>query len=320
MKIAILGAAGAIGKSTLPELLARGHTVRLVGRDQARLDAMAAGRPAVETVAADLEDPAAARRAVAGVDAVLFAVGLPYHEFARYPRLTQTVVDAAAAEGVDRFLQISTLYPYGRAQTPTVDETHARLPHTRKGAARLAQAEIVRNAHDPLGMRTLELVLPDFYGATAEYSYSKEIFEALRAGRTANVIGPVDVPHEYVYVPDAAVAVAELFGRPDLFGERYHFGGTGTITTRQFITIAERLGAKRIKTLVANKTLLRLLGLFNPLMAELVEMHYLFTEPVILNDRKLRTAIPHLPRTSYEDGIAQTLALMRAQPKEPAYV
>lgn len=317
MNIAIFGAAGAIGRVALPELLARGHHVRLVGRDRAKLEAMAGGR--ADIVTADLSYLAAARSAAEGMDAVLYAVGLPYHHSAQYPPLMRIAVDAARAAGVRQFLLISTLYPYGRAQTALVAETHPREPHTIKGRNRKAQAEIVLGAHDPAGMRTLVLVLPDFYGPTADLSYAKEIFDAAMTGRAANIIGPVDVPHEYIYVPDVAPVIGELFAPPDAFGSTYHVAGAGTITTRDFIAETERAAGTPIKTLVANKSLLRLLGLFNPLMRELVEMHYLFTDPVVLDDAKLRALLPGLPTTPYATGIRATLDTLRAQ-RMPAHV
>jgi nucleoside-diphosphate-sugar epimerase len=312
MKIAIYGAAGAIGRVAVPELLSRGHDVRLVGRNRAKLEAIRGGWGAVEIVTADLGDPAAARRAAQGVDAIVYAVGLPYHESAQYPPLMRTAVETARAAGVRQFLLISTVYPYGRAQTPTVAETHSREPQTRKGRNRKAQADIVLGAHDPAGLRTAVLILPDFYGPTADLSYAKEIFDAALSAKTANVIGPLDVRHEYVYVPDVAPVIADLLATPDAFGRAYNFAGAGTITTREFIAAAEHAAGKRIRALAANKTLLRMLGTFNPLMREIAEMYYLFTDPVVLDDGALRAVLPNLRKTPYDVGIPATLAALRA--------
>jgi hypothetical protein len=49
------------------------------------------------------------------------------------------------------------------------------------------------------------------------------------------------------------------------------------------------------------------MGLFNPLMREMVEMHYLQTEPVLLDDSRLIKLLRRVERTSYEDGIRQVL-------------
>ncbi len=63
---------------------------------------------------------------------------------------------------------------------------------------------------------------------------------------------------------------------------------------------------------VAGKTMLRLIGLFNPLMREMVEMHYLNTDPVVLDDSALQTLIAPIHKTSYPDGVKQCLAAVRA--------
>ena len=53
--------------------------------------------------------------------------------------------------------------------------------------------------------------------------------------------------------------------------------------------------------------MLRIFGLFNPMVRELVEMHYLLTSPVILDDTRLKNLLGDLPKTPYKEGIRQTL-------------
>ena len=40
-------------------------------------------------------------------------------------------------------------------------------------------------------------------------------------------------------------------------------------------------------------------------------MHYLITEPLYVDDSSLKTLLPNLHKTSYDDGIKETLKLMR---------
>jgi nucleoside-diphosphate-sugar epimerase len=167
MNVAVFGAAGAIGPVVVPVLLARGHRVRAVGRDAGRLRAVV---PGAEILAVDLADPAGARAAADGMDAILYAVGVPYHRFDLHPPMMRTTLDAARAAGVSQLIHVSTVYPYGRPQTERVAETHPRDPHTRKGRFRLEQEDLVLAAHDAHGLRTLVLRVPDFYGPTAANS------------------------------------------------------------------------------------------------------------------------------------------------------
>jgi nucleoside-diphosphate-sugar epimerase len=310
MNIAIFGAAGSIGRYAAPELLRRGHRVRVVGRNADRLRAEFG---ACDVCVADLHDPAQAARAAEGMDAILFAVGLPYHHNAQYPGLMRNAVDAARGAGVKQLLLISTIYQYGRGRRPRVDEGHPREPHMRKGAFRKTQADIVLEAHDPAGLRTAVLVLPDFYGPALENTYLTAVFAGAVKGTRAAVVGPIDRPHEFVYVPDVAPVIGELFARPDAFdGTIYHFGGPGTIVPREMFAQIYRLAGHEPKLLVAGAPLQRLLGVFDPLMREMVEMNYLWSDPIALDDAKLARVIGPLHKTSYEAGIRAGLEAARA--------
>ena len=72
---------------------------------------------------------------------------------------------------------------------------------------------------------------------------------------------------------------------------------------------------RKPKMIVAGKTTLRLMGLFSPLMREMVEMHYLQTDPVLMDDSRLVRLLGGVQRTSYDDGIRLTLEAMPKQLK-----
>lgn len=69
MKIALIGATGFVGAPLLEELLQRGHQVTVLARNPGKL----APRPGLSVVAADAQDAAQVRQAVAGHDAVISA-------------------------------------------------------------------------------------------------------------------------------------------------------------------------------------------------------------------------------------------------------
>jgi hypothetical protein len=55
------------------------------------------------------------------------------------------------------------------------------------------------------------------------------------------------------------------------------------------------------------KTTLKIMGLFSPIMRELVEMSYLQTDPVLMDDRALHSLLGDVHKTSYADAIRATL-------------
>lgn len=122
------------------------------------------------------------------------------------------------------------------------------------------------------------------------------------------MVGPLDVPHEFCFVEDVGPVVAKLLDTPAAFGEIWHFAGVGITTQRELVAEIERQTGRKLKLRVAGKTMLRLIGWFVPVMREMVEMHYLLTEPVIMDDTALRRLIGPIHKTSYPEGIRQTLA------------
>jgi nucleoside-diphosphate-sugar epimerase len=305
MKVAIFGAAGAVGPHTASELIARGHSVRAVGRSEARLRE---SLPGAEPFVADLTDPAGARAAANGMDAILYAVGVPYDRFELHPEMMRVALAAAASAGVTRFIHISNVYPYGRPQTALVNETHPREPHTRKGRYRKVQEDLVLAAHDAHGLQTLALRPPDFYGPNAANTLAAYALANIAAGKPADLLGPIDRPHEWVYVPDLASVIADLFERPSAFGTAYNIAGPGTLTSLEFARRLFAAAGRPVRYREAGPLLLRAMGIVNPLMRELVEMAYLQQTPVLLDDAKLHGVLGTIRKTPYDDGIRATVA------------
>ncbi|MFM0022384.1 NAD-dependent epimerase/dehydratase family protein [Paraburkholderia azotifigens] len=306
-QIGLFGAAGAAGRSIAHALSTAGRSYRVIGRGRQALQASFGHDPLAEVFTWNPDDPASIAAAASGLQTAVYLVGVPYHQFEQHPVLMQKTLDGLRAAGVQRLVMIGTVYPYGRARSMPVTESHPREPHTFKGKMRLAQENLVIDAHGHDGLETLVLRLPDFYGPGVERSLLHGVFEGAAQGTRAQMIGPIDVPHEFVFMPDVGPVVERLSRTPEAFGRVLHLAGAGTITQRDIAERAYALAQREPKLMVANKTMLRIMGLFNPLLREMVEMHYLLTDPVVLDDSALTRLIGPVGKTSYEAGIAQSL-------------
>ncbi len=162
-------------------------------------------------------------------------------------------------------------------------------------------------------MRTTILRPPDFYGPDSELSYVRAMFDAALKGGTANVIGPIDTPHEFIFVPDLAETLIALSEKAEAYGNAWNVAGPGLMTTRQFAEQVFGTVHQKPRLRVAGKFMLRVLGLFNPFLREVVEMHYLWTTPVKLDDTRLRQLLPNLHKTPYTEGIRATIDAMRTR-------
>jgi len=309
---AIFGAAGAIGVPLAAEFDRRGIACRVVVRQRARLDAAFGKLKNCDLFEADIADLRSASAAARGVDTIIYTAGLPYPSHQLHPVLMRTTLEAAAAMQVKRLVLISSVYAYGVPRTARVAETHPREPETRKGRYRKDQEDQVLAAGKN-GIDGLVLRLPDFYGPGADNSLANPIFQAALAGKTANWVGPVNTKHEFVFVPDTAPVIADLASCPECYGTAWNYASPGEINTLDFITRIYRAAGHAPKYRTVGRRILGMMGWFNPLYKELVEMLYLEETPVILDDSKLLAKFPATRKTSYDEGIQRTLSWFKSR-------
>ena len=219
-KIALWGAAGAIGRSIAETLRAQGRPYRVVGRKREPLERSFGTDPLAEIVIWDPQDKASVRAAADGIESIVYLVGVDYTRFELHPVVMRATLDGAIAAGVKRMLLIGTVYPYGRPQTSPLREEHPRAPHTFKGRKRKEQEDLLLAADRAGSISGAVLRLPDFYGPGVASSLLSELFTAGVAGKTVNLIGPIDAPHEFVYVPDVGPVVARLVEEPSCLRSR----------------------------------------------------------------------------------------------------
>jgi nucleoside-diphosphate-sugar epimerase len=309
---ALFGASGATGATISGALEAAGLPYRVVGRDRASLERTYGTRPLAEIATWNPDDPPSVAAAAAGIDTIFYLVGVPYNHFELHPQLMRATLNGAIAAGVRRIVLLAPIYSYGRPQSASVTESHSRNPETFKGRMRKEQEDLVLDAHAAGRIEGTVLRLPDFYGGDPKKSLVGDIFVAARSKRSAMVIGPIDRPHQYAYVPDIGPLALALAREDRAYGRAWNFAGSGTITQREFAAkVFAAAGAGKPKLIVFNPLMLRIVGLFDPVMRELVDMNYLQSDPVLLDDSALRALLPNLHVTSYDDGITQVLTASR---------
>jgi nucleoside-diphosphate-sugar epimerase len=152
------------------------------------------------------------------------------------------------------------------------------------------------------------LRLPDFYGPNVDRSYLSSLFQAAVQQKTAQLIGPLNIPHEFAYIPDAARILFRLIQKDGAYGHTWNLAGSDKITLAEVVKLVESVTGKPVRKFVAGKRMLQLLGLFDPLLREVAEMHYLITQPLFLDDSALTNLLGPLKKTSHEEGIRASLA------------
>lgn len=304
-EVALIGATGAVGQAIAAVLREAGRGYRVIGRSESSLRDTFGADPLADfrTWNADAES---ARAALEGVESAFYLVGVPYDHFELHPKLMRATLEGAIAAVVKHMLLIGTVYPYGLPRTRTVDESHPREPHAFNAKMRKEQEDLLLAAHGH-GIETVVLRLPDLYGPGMEKSYLTAQFANAPLGKRSMMIGPIDVRHEWAFIPDCARVAVRVLDEPRAYGTFWNYAGPGEITQREFSDKIYAACNQKPNYFVVNKAVLQLFGIFNPEMRKFAEMNYLMSDPVVMNDDRLRSLLGELPKTSYNEGIRLTL-------------
>lgn len=307
----ILGLTGGYGAEMARELGRRGYVLRALVRDEARGRAAAArtGAP-VELFVGDVLDRPALAAAARGADVIVHGVNAPYPQWERcVVPAAVAVAEVAAAEGA------TIAFPgnvYNYAPGRGIDEDVAPAPPTRKGQLRV-EAEAVLRASTDRGARLVLLRGGDFFGLGGP-AWMGQLLKKVPAGGAISVPGPLDVPHQWAFLPDFAWAHAELLARASSLPPvaTFHFGGH-VLTLRELLDgVREVIGDQARPSRRLPWWLLRAASPFAPMLRELLDMRYLWDRAVIMDGTRLERTVSGLRRTPLREALGTELRALAA--------
>lgn len=254
------------------------------------------------------------RTAAEGASVVYFALNPPYDKWPELFPPMQANVLAAAKQAQARLVAMENVYMYGPTGGAPLTESLPPAATTKKGRVRAAMHAELMSAYQAGDVAVAVGRASDFVGPRVlESALGSRAVPAVIAGKKAQVMGDIDLPHTYTYIPDVGAALVTLGERDEALGEAWHIPTAETVTTRQYVQlIADAAGAGDARFQVAPKLLLRLLGLFNPPVRETIEMLYEFEEPFILDHSKYVAAFGD-HSTPLATAAEATVAWYRAQ-------
>ncbi|MBE1583901.1 NAD-dependent epimerase/dehydratase family protein [Nonomuraea angiospora] len=249
MRVFITGGTGAIGRHTVPALLAAGHTVTALARTPGKAAALSSQGATPVTVS--LFDREALTSAFAGHDAVVNLASAipPMSRFMsasaqrRNNRVrtegSAAVVDAALAAGVGRVVQESVSMVYRDQGARWIDEDAPvdHYPMTRGNFA--AESGAHRFGREGGGAGVV-LRFGWFYGPEA--AHSEEMYAQARH-HVGMVLGRPDGYVSSIHLTDAAEAVVAALGAP---AGTYNVVDDEPLTKREYAHTLARAAATRL--------------------------------------------------------------------------
>ena len=297
----ILGAGGAIGNDLAKELLKYSKEIRLASRNPKKINDID------ELVKCDLTNPKEVDAAVKGCKVAYLTVGLPYrlrNWQEQWPQIMRNVIDACKKHKT-RLVFFDNIYMYHPDKlNPMTEETEVK-PSSKKGQVRALIAQMVL---DEIRIGKLEALIAraaDFYGPGITNSvFNEVVFKNLKAGKKANWFCSLNYLHNFTFTPDAAKATALLGNTGSAYNQVWHLPTVSPVTGKEWIEkMANELGIEA-KTQVASKFIIQVMGIFNPIMKEFVEMLYQWNRDYNFDSSKFETVFKMKP-TSIDEGIRQ---------------
>ncbi len=296
MRIFVTGASGVVGRRAVPLLVEAGHQVTAVGRSEVKRAALRQqGATAVDL---DLFDSRSLRRCLAGHDAIInlathmpsstFRMTLPWawKENDRIRRDASAIlVDAAIAEGVQRFVQESFAPVYPDRGEAWTDETIPLAPVSYNKT--ILDAERSAERFTRAGRTGVVLRFAAFYGPDA--FTLKDMSEMVRRGWSP-LAAPLDGFISSISHDDAAAAVVASLALP---AGAYNVADDEPVRKRDYVAIiADTLRVEQPKPMPGWTT--RLMGSIGELLRRSER----------LSNAKLKAAAKWAPRLrSVRDGL-----------------
>jgi nucleoside-diphosphate-sugar epimerase len=301
--ILVMGAAGRLGYATAEAFRMAGWTVTSLVRPGATHRAPR-GTKVVETI-----DRLDAIEAARGADVVLHALNPPFKNW-RGMALAHAYSAIEVAETAGATLMFpGNLYNYGAGMPGVIDESTPMQPTTRKGDIRVGIEQRMQEASDR-GLRIIILRAGDFFGSGRGSWFDLVIAKQL-ARNEVTYPGPLDVVHEWAYVPDLAAAMVRLAEKRERLGVFETFGFPGhAVTGRALIdSIAKAAGrdSRDLRMRQMQWWMIKALSPFFALPRELSELDYLWKVPHRISGEKLKATIGEVPHTPLDTAVKRAL-------------
>ena len=305
----VIFGAGQVGALLARDLAAAGATVRVARRSEGPVP------EGGELFRGDANDPAFCRNASRGATAVYHCMNPAYSSALwaeQVPRFAENLVLAAGATGA-RLVVLDNLYMLGPTKGRPLDEDTPFAPVSRKGEARAVAARRYLSATARGEARVVVGRASDFYGPGGEGSHFGPTFwKGVFDGKPGNLVVPPDAIHTYHYIPDVARALGALgTAPPDVDGKTFMLPCAPAETGRALVARFSAALGREIRIRVLPRPLVRVLGLFVPLLAEVGEMLYQWDAPFVVRDARFRARFPAIAATSPEEGARATVAWAR---------
>lgn len=300
----ILGANGTIGSVLAKELTAYTKQIRLVSRNPKKKN------ETDELFPADLSDASQVEKAIEGSEVAYLLVGFDYNIKVwqnKWPKLMRATIDACIKHKA-KLVFFDNVYIYDINAIPHMTENSVINPPSKKGAVRKEIADMLLNEVKSGKLTALIARSADFYGPNNDKSILLEmVYRNIKKGKKPNWFIDANKKHSFTYTPDAAKATALLGNTANAYNQVWHLPtDKNALTGKEMIALFAKEMDVENKVSILPMWLLKILGLFIPIMKEMPEMMYQYDRDYFFNSNKFDKRF-NFKTTTYQEGVKQTV-------------
>jgi len=303
-KALIMGITGGFGGHVAQALLKNGWQIKALMRTPEKLPARFTGTEVIKGDAANHRD---VENAAEDVDVIIYGVNPANYAWEGVVGpLLENVASVAEAHKLTIVFP-GNVYNYNPAEGPDFSETMAQHPVTSKGRMRVDLENRLKQAAEH-GAQVIILRMGDFIGRDAGSTWLGQMIKADRQGYILKTTGPHEIKHSWANLPDAASVVAMLLEKRKNLAQFSLFNFKGyQISFEELARAIEQASGKNIKLTSFPWFVFRLFAPFSHLFKSLIEMRYLWNQPVNLKQEKLEKVLNgNVPETPLTKALTDT--------------
>ncbi|MBK7696772.1 MAG: NAD(P)H-binding protein [Saprospiraceae bacterium] len=293
MKQTILGAGGAIGIELAKALATYTTDIRLVSRNPKKVNL------SDELFPADLTSREDVFKAVEGSEIIYVTVGFAYNIKIwqkLWPPFIKNVIDACMQHNA-KMVFFDNIYAIGGDNVKHITEESPMSPCSKKGDVRAEVDKIILDAIENRKLNAIIARSPDFFSEVKATSMAMNlIYDNLIKGKKAQWLCDAKKVHNMGYVPDLAKGTAILGNTPDAYNQIWNLPtDSEKITGEGWINLFAKEMNTSNKYQVLPNWLIKVLGLFIPIMKELPEMNYQYDRDYFFDSSKFNRRFNYTP-------------------------
>lgn len=190
----------------------------------------------------------------------------------------------------------SNLYAYGPVDGVITEELPLKAVW-RNGRVRAEMWQEVKALHDAGKMRATEVRASDYICASDQSRMGDRVVPNLIKGKKIQLLGAINQPHTWTDPEDVARLMLTVGQDERAWGKPWHVPSNEPKTQLEVVEdIARAIGVSKPKVSSVPLPMQRLIGVFNPVIKELINSNYQFVKPFIMSDEKTRKTFGLTPK------------------------